>query len=273
VLSPIRYFGSAFILRIYRHHHQSCLHLGMAVGTEQSALFRLDSRPRERTSVALVTQVEGLGRRIEMVKLERPLTAGVSTDDASATCLFDQLSLDDLPSLGRSFSSTSRASIVTAPLEHKVSMAVPSAFHPDFDRISGGTRPLAPDGVKSILAQPMTNRRRAPIQPFCDLTQRESLGDKRFQRLPSDLTFRRMQLRPARLKTMLLQPVADRRWVASNQFAYRVKRQVLGEAVFEEALLHPEIIGFTSDRKLRPSVTRRRARCGLCAERGRRVRG
>jgi hypothetical protein len=64
--------------------------------------------------------MELLGRRIEMVKLKCPQTAGISANGATTSGLFDQLLLDDLSPLTCSFNSTPRTAVIAASLEHEL---------------------------------------------------------------------------------------------------------------------------------------------------------
>jgi len=65
------------------------------------------------------------------------------------------------------------------------------------------------------------------------------------------LCVRRVGLAPSRLQPMLLQPVADRRFVLAGSLADRFEGHSLCQTLFEELLLHGEIISVYADGTMR----------------------
>lgn len=161
--------------RTYRDIGQSGLHLGMAVGTQKGALSCLLTRSIKGPRMTLKSKLEYLCTGVEVMEMEGLYAPVVSAQYATSSRLRNEHLLHTPPALRYRFYSTSGASVVAAALEYKLCVAVSPADQLDPRWVSRGRRPFAPDRLESVLAQPMANRRRTPIQSRCDLFQREPL--------------------------------------------------------------------------------------------------
>jgi hypothetical protein len=68
----------------------------------------------------LISKVERLDRRIEVMELKGLLAARVAADSTPAAGFFDQSSLDRPPSFGDGLRPTASAAVIAPALEHKM---------------------------------------------------------------------------------------------------------------------------------------------------------
>src|SRR5215213_4047692 len=153
----------------------------MTVRAEQDALSRLGPGSRQRTGHALTTKVELLQAGIQVMKLQRLLTAVISADQTSTSSLIHQLALDHLPPPGNPVQSTPLAAVVATPLADKAGLAVMLAPRNHLSRsiIRSALSPRS--RLQFVLPHPVPDRRQTPVQPLSNLAQREAGGQQTFQ--------------------------------------------------------------------------------------------
>src|SRR5215213_7277834 len=99
----------------------------MTIGAKQNALARLGSGPPQRTGRAVMAELKLLQARIQVMKLQHLLATVIAAEQAFASGLLHQYSLDRSPPLCHSFQSASFAAVVAAPLPDKHCRSVPLA--------------------------------------------------------------------------------------------------------------------------------------------------
>lgn len=223
-------------------------------------------------------QMEALLRRVQVVELKRCLMAFEATEPTTPSSLIDEDPLDPPTPFGHCGDialQASKASIRT-PEEGCVAVRRAAQIRLRDTRLARDFAFPPPGrllGFESFPPDPIANRRVPGAKPLGDFSDRLPILNQPSEGFWRNHPLRRVSLRPARLKPVLLQPIAHCRWVSANQVPDRLKRHLFRQALFEKALLHSQIIAFTADRKFRSPVTRRRARRERCAGPGRRARG
>jgi hypothetical protein len=101
----------------------------------------------------------------------------------------------------------------------------------------------------------MTDARQAAVHPTRNFPERQTSRQQTFHLLLRWRPFSRMFLRLSRLQPVLLQPIADRRFVLADALADRFEGHSLGQALFEELLLHGCIFPGDADRKMRMELS------------------
>jgi hypothetical protein len=129
-------------------------------------------------------ELELLRRRIEMMKLKRPVATGIATKDALPTSLVDQDSLQRVPSSPGGLNSTPFAAVVPTTLTDKGSLAMTLTaehHHPrPVDRATLSPRRR----FQPVPPHPVPDRRQASIHLDGDFSQRHAEREQSFQILP-----------------------------------------------------------------------------------------
>ena len=169
---------------------------------------------------------------IEMMKLKRPVTTRVAAKDALSARLIYQDSLQGVPPSHSRFNPTALAAIVTPSLSDKVglTMVLASGDHLSWAIVRATL--AARVGLQFVLPDPVANRRQASVQAVRNLPQGKAGGKKSFQLPFRKSTFGGVLLCLHRLQPVLLQPVADRRFVLAGAFADRFEGHSLCQALF-----------------------------------------
>src|SRR5215212_726604 len=186
-----------------------------------------------------------------MVKLESPDTSRIATEDALPARLVDQDALQAVAPPHSALHPTPLAAIVPTALSDKAGLAMVLTSGDQLARSIPRTTPAPGVGLQLVLPHPVADRRQTAVQALCNLPQRQTSGKQ-----PLHLLFRgrsRSCMLPPlrRSQTVLLQPVADRRFVFAYALADRFEGHSLGQALFQELLLHGCIISIAADSKLR----------------------
>lgn len=133
--------------------------------------------------MASVTQMKLLCRGIEVMELQRPLTARIATDDALPACFFNEGLLHHPMALRNRFDSTSSTSIKAAALQHKLSRTMSPTGH---DCPLGiARRSLSPPTwrVNLIASHPIANGRNPSAQLLRHLSQGQAIRYEFFETL------------------------------------------------------------------------------------------
>lgn len=227
----------------------------MTVGAEQDALAGLGPRPRQGSRHPILPKVELLGGGIKMVKLENLLTAVITADQALASRLFHKLALYLPPTARNPLYPAALTSIVAPPLTDEAGLSVVLTAR---DRLSRSIlRPALAARVwlQFVPLHPVTDRCQAPIQSMTNFPERQAGGKKPFHFLFRRRSLRRVLPCPYRLQPVLLQPVADGRFVLANALSDRFEGHSLCQALFQELLLHACIFAGDADIKMRSELS------------------
>lgn len=159
-----------------------------------------------------------------MVELRCALAPVVATDDALAARLGDQPALDLAPPPPHPFKATALTPVVATALQNELGLSVLPALERCFSpSIIGSVVPVS-YGLEVVPLHPVPNRGQASIHLLRDFTEGHSKTKKSFELILRGRTLRGMFLGLGGRKPVLLQPVADRRFVFADALADRFER-------------------------------------------------
>jgi hypothetical protein len=159
----------------------------MAVCAEQCALDDLGPCSCQRVGHAGGREAEALGRRVEMVEMERRLASVVSAADAPASRLGDQLRLQAPAPSRHGLCAAALAAVAAITAEHVVGRPMAWTDDPK-DRTLPVLRddPRASERSKAIDPQPVAHCGGRAVECHCDLADRLAFGDVRREDIAGD---------------------------------------------------------------------------------------
>lgn len=190
-----------------------------------------------------------------MVELQGSRMLVEATQDAATPSLFHESPLQRLPPFRNSRGATPATAETTFRpcIEHSLAMS----RTPEIGPLSAfaGRPPGFPDADRAIgfqaqLAQPVPDRRTTGAKCFAHLLDRSSSLNQRPKTLWVHFLVGRVRFATICRQPVLLQPVADRRFVFADALADRFERQALSQALFEQLFVHTGIIANASDRTM-----------------------
>lgn len=195
-------------------------------------------------------ETELLRRGIEMVKLERAWIAVISTRQAPAALLGNELRLGTSSPLRDGVQPALTATVVPPPLEDEAALAVRRAKSYYLFRLGCRGRRRLRRGPRELMAlEPIPNGRDADAELECHLGKRESRLHERFQRSLRDPALGRILLSVHRRQLVLSQPVPDSRGMLSCPLPDRLERHPRGEIRLEDLSIHCHMLARAPDRK------------------------
>jgi len=181
-----------------------------------------------------------------MMKLECSQTSRIATEATASTGLTNEYLLDLSPPPYDCVLPAPSASKVTSRFADMPSLAVMRAKQHDMGQ-PGFTRLLSPLSrapadasarSQSVLCQPVAQRRLAATKRLGDQRDRHASLDKGFELVPREATPRGMVRAVRRFEPVLLDPVADRRFVQVKSPAYLGEREAMAQKLLQRCAIH-----------------------------------
>ena len=226
----------------------------MAICTKQDAFGHFRPGSGDGTRDACCAKTKGFGRRVKMMKLESGLRSVKSTHLAASARLGDEELLNLSPTLcntGGVALSTSNGRLadpkrrppVNGTLERK-------RVDPSLPRLSDRGCALAPPGwAQLVLIDPVVNPVDEGSELVCDLPQCQPIGYETTKLLAIERSFSTKSRPSIGVETVLRHPVPDRSGRAPGDPADLRKRPARRQMLFQEVLVHLDIVPVHPDRK------------------------
>jgi hypothetical protein len=224
---------------------KSCLHLGVAVRAQKHALTNLGAKLLDAVRPTL-RQPELLGTWVEMMKLQRGSATLIATQTAAPARLDDQDLLDLTSTAYDGFDATLPTSVgpprVSNVLDRSMSGTHDDRLLASLDASlmrSRATRgPLGTMRTQTVLAEPVPHGRQAAPYRVRDLRQRCSLRDQRRQFLAAQPSPWPVLLAADGFEAVLLDPVANCRFVQIDSPSDLGERQSLVQKLLQRCPIH-----------------------------------
>jgi hypothetical protein len=177
-----------------------------------------------------------------MMELKRADPPVIAADAAPPAGLPDKNLLQLAPPPRHGLGPTSEATVNASGLEPELRKTVTGALHDlaiGMDA-SDALSVLAPGAVRAqvVLSEPVPHRGLAETEPLCDLASRETFGDETRQRVAIDPSLWRVPVAMDGRKAVLLDPITDRRGIASSELANTLKRKPPAEVGLKHRCVH-----------------------------------